>query len=539
MKHSLAKRLRLPLAFLLCTVLVFGGTGVLAMADTPIEPLAKYDPMITVTTVAQEGAGFSFPEGQSWEDNYWTQMCEPETGIKVAYDWIVPAAQFQQKLNLAIASGEIPDFFAVNGQQLKACVEADLITEMGQIIDDYSAPITKQTLAEDPYAIKSCTFDGKVMALPAPGAPVMGGYMFYVRTDWLNNLGMAEPKTLADFLAISEAFAKNDPDKNGKDDTYGFTFSNGLEAVYNFAVMYHAYPQLWTLDEAGAVTYGGIQQKMKPVLEQLQKMYKNKEIDPEFGVKDSAKFAESIAAGSVGLVVDSWYSPFYPLQDSVKNNPDATWKPYAFVSNDDSPAKVQGHFSTSTYYVVSKNCKNPEVVVKYANWILDKYYVKNEVVVKPEWNNVTAYAYSALWLEPPMKNLAVQQRIKQAVTSGDFTTLQPDDQNNYNIQLTYDEKKDPFGFAVKFVFGAQDSSLDIIDYYRINDLVEPTIFPSAPTELMADKKPNLDKMMAEVYTKIIMGEYDIDYFDTFVADWRKAGGDEMIAEVSDWYAANK
>lgn len=504
-----------------------------------VDPLAKYDPPITITTVAQEGVGLTFAEGQDWENNYWTQMSEPETGINVDYAWVAPTAQYTTKLNLSISTGDIPDFFAVNGNQLKDCVAGGIIMEMGPIIEKYQAQITKETLASDPYAIKSATFDGKVMAFPSPGSPVMGGWMVYYRSDWAENLGLAEPKTLQDLLAMSTAFAKNDPDGNGQNDTFGFSFDNGLGPVYNFAAMYHAYPQIWRLDENGNAVYGAIQPVMKQVLTQLHTMYANGEIDPEFGVKDWGKFAESLAAGKVGIMVDSWFGPFN-VSDNIKNDPNAMWKVLPLLSGDSEPAKAAGHFSTGTYYVVNKNCKNPEAVVMYINWLLDKYYVKKEVVSKPEWgDHQDAYGYSPIWIEPPEKNLVVQQNVKRAILANSEEGLTDDEINNWKIQKTFDTDRDPFGFAIKYVFGAENASLDIIQHYKDNNLVEQTIYNTAPTERMAEVKPNLDKMVLETYIKIIMGEYPIEQFDTFVADWKKAGGDEITAQVDEWYKANK
>ena len=41
----------------------------------------------------------------------------------------------------------------------------------------------------------------------------------------------------------------------------------------------------------------------------------------------------------------------------------------------------------------------------------------------------------------------------------------------------------------------------------------------------------------EYYLKVIMGEKDIDStWDAFVSSWRRIGGDDVTAEVNDWYA---
>ena len=56
------------------------------------------------------------------------------------------------------------------------------------------------------------------------------------------------------------AFATQDPDGNGVDDTYGLALVRelwgaqyGLEGFFN---AYHAYPNIWYEDEEGNLVYG-------------------------------------------------------------------------------------------------------------------------------------------------------------------------------------------------------------------------------------------------------------------------------------------
>ena len=47
----------------------------------------------------------------------------------------------------------------------------------------------------------------------------------------------------------------------------------------------------------------------------------------------------------------------------------------------------------------------------------------------------------------------------------------------------------------------------------------------------------LSDILTEGFTKIIMGEEPIDYFDTLVEEWRAAGGDEATQAVNDMCGA--
>ena len=48
---------------------------------------------------------------------------------------------------------------------------------------------------------------------------------------------------------------------------------------------YHAYPQTWVVTEDGKLQFGATQDAMRAPLKQLQKMYADGMIDPEFATK--------------------------------------------------------------------------------------------------------------------------------------------------------------------------------------------------------------------------------------------------------------
>ena len=116
----------------------------------------------------------------------------------------------------------------------------------------------------------------------------------FIRHDWLEALGLEEPTNQQEMVDAMIAFATQDPDGNGVDDTYGLALVRelwgaqyGLEGFFN---AYHAYPNIWYEDEEGNLVYGTVQaEPMKAALADLQKLYAAGAIDPEFIVKDSAK----------------------------------------------------------------------------------------------------------------------------------------------------------------------------------------------------------------------------------------------------------
>ena len=65
-------------------------------------------------------------------------------------------------------------------------------------------------------------------------------------------------------------------------------------------------------------------------------------------------------------------------------------------------------------------------------------------------------------------------------------------------------------------------------------------FVAAPTPTMVDRWGTLEELKITTFTRIIVGDLDLESgFAEFVEDWKKLGGDQITEEVSDWYRANQ
>ncbi|MNI70628.1 hypothetical protein D3C73_1264520 [compost metagenome] len=58
----------------------------------------------------------------------------------------------------------------------------------------------------------------------------------------------------------------------------------------------------------------------------------------------------------------------------------------------------------------------------------------------------------------------------------------------------------------------------------------------------APQKPELEfsgTLFQEAAAQILLGKQPLDYFDTFVKQWRAQAGNEKIKYETDWYNSNK
>lgn len=530
-----------------------GAEGKLAAETAPasIEPLGKYAPPIGVTVGMPLDSTIKFTSGETIENNVWTKTLGEQLGIDVKYAFTATLGeQYDQKVNVNIASNDLPDIMRVNEAQLKQLVEVGAVEDLTEAFDKYATPWLKSFYSIDQgRAMSAVTFGGKLMAFPGPPGHLNSVRLLWIRQDWLKNVGLTPPKTMQDLLRISEAFAKQDPDQNGKADTFGIGTDKSMGSFFAFMNGYHAYPQNWIKDSSGKLAYGSIQPEVKQALAKLQELYKDGQIDREFGVKDGTKLNQDIAAGKIGIIFGAQGQPL-TLRDSVGNSPGADWLPYPIPSVDDKPARPITASSPSTLHVVKKGFKHPEAVVKMANFYAelvgpnarpedyDKLVVRQADDGKGGKTSIQVFQYAPVRASGPDKNLRAQKNISAAMKSGDTGKLTAEEQGYLGYIREFEkDPKNTSGWAYNRIFGPVSSWSVIEPEYIQKNLITYNEFTGVATETMAQKQATLLKMEMEIFTKIIMGASPIDQFDTFVSDWKKLGGDQITKEVNDWAAA--
>ncbi|WP_054955741.1 extracellular solute-binding protein [Paenibacillus dakarensis] len=503
---------------------------------------SKYDPPIKVRMVLSQAVNTTFPEGDSMSNNLWTRTLLEEDGIQIEDVWTVDESQYNEKLNVAIASGDLPDVFQVTPTQLQQLVDADQLADLTEAYKNSISPLADEKLREDGgVGIESATFDGKLMALPYTTAAMDGAMMLWVRKDWLDNLGLPEPKTMDDVFKISSAFTKQDPDKNGKNDTFGIGFRkdifSGFGGMTGFFNSFHAYKNMWVLDEStGQLVHGGVQPEMKAALAKLQEMYKAGEIDKEFTVKGTPQIQEDLAAGRIGMIFGGMAEPLSNLNKSVQNDPNAVWECYPLPSIDGETARPQISSMPPVYFVVNKNSKNPEAIMKMMNLWVEKWFGETADGKFDYDNGFPTHKYYTVRTYGARKNLDNYLMIGEALKTGDTSKLNPGQLGNYNQVKQYlDGDKSMWNYAK--IFGPE-GSLGVLNHYVNEGLLLPDAYQGIPTSTMVKRNSTVGDLMQQTYMNIVQGE-PIDSFDAFVENWKKLGGDEITKEVNDWYASQK
>lgn len=513
-----------------------GNAGANQPADT--DPYGPMSEKVTITIGKNMASDPKLPDGYTVEDNEYTRFIEEKLNVDFVHAWQATGDAYNQKVSLSVTSGDIPDVMVVTKAELSQLVKADMIEDLTSAYETYASPNLRSAYdSTNGFSLKSATYDGKLMAMPnvSPGADSIN--LLWLRQDWLDTLGLQPPKTLDDVISIAKAFMDSDLDNNGKKDTLGMLGTQNIVTVGNSVFgfdtvfsLYDSYPELW-YEKNGEVVYGSIQPETKTALAKLREMYKNGIIEKEFAMKNTDTAVELVASGKSGIFFGPWWLPFWPLNDSVSQDPKAEWKAYLAPLNDNSELNTHLMAPTVNYLVVKKGFKRPEAIVKTLNYQFDMDQAQGEqfyqgMNVPFTWTNMPFTLLVSRYDDKESKVTAIKKVLDG---SANADTLQGEAKLVYQSYLKDKEnpKKDIVAWSQANAFMTGTAPLTESNIHKqFGAFYEQT-------DTMLKRWANLQKLEDETFLQIILGTKPVDYFDEFVAKWKDQGGDTITKEVKE------
>ncbi|GAA3399623.1 extracellular solute-binding protein [Paenibacillus hodogayensis] len=456
---------------------------------------------------------------------YWNE----KLGVKLDI-WNVESKNFTEMMNLKFASGEIPDRMVVNGfATLQQYVNQDLLAEIPlDMLKKYAPNVYAKTEKEMPNAFEYAKVNGKIYGIPKLimydrfRAPIVW------RGDWLKNIGLSKPpETLDEFEKAVYKIANEDPDKNGKKDTYGLSASS-LPLIYG---AFGYLPDRWS-EKDGKLVYGAVQPEIKQALQLLNKWYKDGVIDPEFitGENTGGYWALSHAFinGRIGLSSLGSFYHWKPLlfegdtasHDYVemkKVNPaaaDALMQGLPPVGPTGKMGAPQGSLLNGNFISFGKQLqKDPDKLAKvlqmidtisassYENYVTAMFGVQGE-----DWT------FDADKV-PLLKNNASTQDLEKMGANNVMESLELPEFSSISMA-----KRNKWASDNGYEKGG----------------IRNQLLTALPAQ--AKYQAELQKLQDQTFISIITGDKSIGEFDEFVKKWRSGGGEQMAKEANDWFS---
>ena len=519
-----------------------------------IDFFAKYDPAITITTVKRtiQNQQFENPE-DSELDNNWTRLFE-DYGINIEVLWTADASQYEEKCNLAIASGEIPDVMRVFDQQANNMRKGDMVMDMKDIIDERATDLVKKILyADGGVSMDAGMYDDEQLFIPTHVTEGRNYFSsLWIRADWLENAGMDAPESFDEFLNICEAFTNGDPDGNGKDDTYalGVAGKDNLISdwggLYGFFPMFHVQPgtfygnQLfYEKDSSDKIIWSGSRPETKKALEALQDMYSKGYLAQDFGTVDAGgKLAEDLNGNKCGMFFGSYWQILWPLNDGKTQNPDMEWTVVAAPTIDGEPYLTNNFQATTSWFAISKECENPEAVILMLNIDTDIKYgggknVGVEDITKFSGDSAgTQYVY----IQNPTANADNYALVKEAINTKDPSGLNDTLLSYYEGYVDYAEDFDPSkvqGWGYYSMYNPDNGIYHLYYDERTSDSLLNSAYWGTATDLISLNMSTYTKLAEETITKIIYGQASADEWDEMIAEWNKLAGDSILSYINE------
>lgn len=446
--------------------------------------------------------------------------------------WYVDSNNFQENLNVRFAGGEMPDVLVIdNLSLLPTYVDGGIVAELPLDLVREKAPNYSKAIDDlgDPSAWSLMAYNGKNYGI-VNSATVYPMAMIW-RKDWLDKLGLDVPETLEEYEEVLTAFVEQDPDGNGKRDTAGMAERafGAVFGAYGLRCVTGGFPgftvEEMQLGEDNVPFFPFIRPEAKEALTLLHSWYEKGIIDKEFITGENhggyAWLSHSFMNDKIGLTCAQ---PTHYLFASTDTSDEKNWaicmkelkglNPDADIVFGPAPIGPDGKSGTEAWSklgkltcITTKAAEDPKKIEKFLE-MLDAYYTDVDYI-KLVNLGIEGKHYEMTENGPVRLMDGVEVR-KEGVLQCDFGSTKM-----YTEMVT--PKKDTF---CKEVTGN--------GYYRFN---------APPVKEFSDVIATLDTLTEQAYFDMISGAKPLDYFDTYVEEFKKAGGEAAEKAVQEAYAA--
>lgn len=537
-------------ALLLTSVVLLGGCGSKSTGTTEVSTQnadGKYEPALTITIAKQldENAG-KYDEGDDINNNPMTRLTEEKLGIKM--DTVLlggDAGNYDTKLRLALTgSEELPDVFPVYGTQMIAdMIESGRVKDITQDIEKYMPDRIKEIYDQYPETFYPLTKDGKIYGLACPPALTESQVMI-IRQDWLDHLGLQAPTNMDEFEAVIKAFTEDDPDGNGKKDTYGFTYAG--DGIYNTGwvsdpvILFSAnsgkhVPGMWQEDENGQLVYGSVCEGNKAALERMAQWHANGWIFQEAAATGAWDAMMQFTEGKAGIFIGRPWA-IDSVRDVTSADPNAVIAAYPNIKQDNGEHTYQRAEINDGWLMFNAEFDQMEAFFKYFDWLYDVAFGTGDF----QYGYIENYDYDIVdekvVFDPALFDPVVVDPFYPAKSTVLKNYPALDKMKPYaDVAAGADLNTGALIKAAATFETAPDTANGYVIAYDGKDELIPDLFNAEPTETMKKSWEQLQTLEKQTYTNIIYGKEPISAFDDFVAEWNAQGGEQITQEINEWY----
>ena len=499
-------------------------------------PYGAYPELVTYTLGQMSGTNNSnLPDGNTYEDNAYTRYLKKILNIQNENVYMESEDRYDEFVNILIKDQTLPDVLVISDRDmLKELVENNLVEDLTEVYQNCTSKRIKEMF--ESYGsglLESVKFDGKLMAIPETVTD-HGPRLMWLRKDWIDELGLEEPKTLEDAFDIVEAFVQNRMGTAEGEEPVGLVCDTDLvgstSSSYSVDPVFDKFgasPRKW-INQNGEIVYGSVTEETRNALSYLHELYERGVLDQNFALRAQNNLRDLVVSGKCGAFFGLWWTPNNPLMDIYETDKDAEWMPYYLQKVDWK--NVYASFSDSKYVVVRKGYEHPEIVMKIISVLFD--YSRYTAEDADEVNE-----YFALNVDPTARPLVINVDYNEAtfqITKDILAVMSGQRQESTLSEIA----KSYYNAAEKYIHGESEIAEDWAAYesrlVAVGRLLDGN-YRSVKSKYLDDSDGEVPKSLLQLeknsFIQIIMGVKPVSYFDEFVETWYEEGGEELTQQI--------
>ena len=454
------------------------------------------------------------PEKGTYEENDVTEWINQNAPVNATFV-AVPRWETRQKYNLWLAAGEAPDIFMeYQPEMTQDFVNQGVLMELTEYIDEYGPNIRRETPPET--AQWGFYNDGEYAVPQIRPETAVANWNMWIRTDWLDQLGLEMPRTTEEFYEVAKAFAEEDPDGT---DAWGYNLSGAnVGGVAILGNMFGAMSGNWIMKD-GELEVAWITENYRDAIELASRLYAEGIADPEYFTDAGATQAiQDFVTGRIGIYAanNRVRNDYTTLKENV---PDAEVAPLPIP---ESPYGRFGFYQereVALLNMVPATSEQPEGAIMYLDWMLETGW---------EWVKYGEEGVHWEWQDGLRISVADEEtRRRDLAYRGDYPIMSLDLETADTLRVRY-ENVDPIQREAWYLVA------DGIDTTLANPFTRYIPTNSLGLQLYTEIWPNLSSVADETWTQAIIGEMSVDEaWTTIREEWDNLGYQDLKRQINE------